>query len=170
MFQNQFVDNALKLLGIKLRTPPISGAAFVLMNESGKVGALVDPATGALTIPAAQSPTGAALPVGTQAQIDVPSSGAVAVQNATYNITKTGSLAALTLAQPTTAQNGIRITFTSSTAFAHTVTCPSAIINRGVTGDPVTVGTLAAFPGAGFTVQAVNGKWNVTSNMVSSFA
>lgn len=155
---------------VHTRTPPWSVVAFGVMNENGQLGAYADSATGVLTIPAAQSPSGAAIAVGTQAQIVTPSSGAVAIQNSTVVITKTGSLAALTLAVPTTAQNGTRITFTSTTAFAHTVTCPSAIINRGVTGDPVTVGTLAAFPGAGFTVEAYAGKWNVISNMVTSFA
>lgn len=161
------------LAKVHTHTPPWSVVAFGVMNENGNLAAYSD-ANGILTLPPALSPTGAALPFATAQtaanQVVTSASGAVAIQNSTVVITKSSALAALTLAVPTTAQNGIRITFTSTTAFAHTVTCPSAIINRGVTGDPVTVGTLAAFPGAGFTVEAYAGKWNVISNMVTSFA
>lgn len=166
----QFVRN---LVGIRTETPPWAVTAFSLMSENGVGSVYVDPNTGALKAWPLAGQTFGNLILNSQSpttQVVTSGSGAVTIQNSTVVITKTGSLAALTLAVPTTAQNGLRICFTSTTAFAHTVTCPSAIINRGVTGDPVTVGTLAAFPGAGFTVEAYAGKWNVVANVVTSFA
>lgn len=77
---------------------------------------------------------------------------------ASYLITK-GSIYAATLAAPTaTVDDGIVITFLSTTAFAHTVTatglyqCGTAAVN---------LATFAVFAGAGFSVMAYQGKWVV---------
>jgi hypothetical protein len=88
-------------------------------------------------------------------------SGAVTVSPGTVKITKAG-VAALTLAAPTTAQEGIEIEFTSATANAHTLTA-TGLLNDGVTGGAKDLATFAAFVGASITLKAVALKWNVIS-------
>lgn len=89
-------------------------------------------------------------------------SGALTVAPGTVVITKTGSLAALTLAAPTSAQNGMILRVTSATAFAHTVTATS-LIDDGVTGGSKTTATFAAFAGASMELMAYEGKWHTLS-------
>lgn len=85
--------------------------------------------------------------------------GAISVRpSASYVITKAGVLAD-TLAAPTaTTDDGVTITVTSNTAFAHTITA-TGLLNTGSAA--VNVATFAAFAGAGVTLQAYQGKWNV---------
>lgn len=89
-------------------------------------------------------------------------SGAIAVAPGTVVITKTGALAAMTLAAPTAAQNGLMLTITSATAFAHTVTA-TGLFDDGVTGGSKNAATFAAFAGASMTVMAYEGKWHTIS-------
>lgn len=89
-------------------------------------------------------------------------SGAITIAPGTVVITKTGSLAAMTLAAPTAAQNGLILTVTSSTAFAHTVTA-TGLFDDGVTGGSKTTATFAAFAGASMTIMAYEGKWHTLS-------
>lgn len=86
--------------------------------------------------------------------------GAITIRDAVVLITK-GSLCALTLAAPSTAENGTRITIISTTAYAHTVTAPSAIIHWGDSGGADDVATFAAYAGASMTVIAYGGAWYV---------
>lgn len=89
-------------------------------------------------------------------------SGAITVAPGTVVITKTGSLAAMTLAAPTAAQDGMILRITSATAFAHTVTATS-LFDDGVTGGSKTTATFAAFAGASMEIMAYNGKWHTLS-------
>jgi hypothetical protein len=89
-------------------------------------------------------------------------SGAITIAPGTVVITKTGSLAAMTLDAPTVAQDGMLLTVTSSTAFAHTITATS-LIDDGVTGGSKTTATFAAFAGASIVLMAYNGKWHTIS-------
>lgn len=171
-FKDIFVDRALSLIGNKTRSNPIAGAAFVLMNENGKVGAYVDIngnfVTGQPGLLAGQPGT-PATPLGTSIQNVYSSSGAISVASQTAVITKTGSLAAMTLAAPVAGapsaggQDGTRIRITTTTAFAHTVTA-TTLINDGVTGVPHTTITFAAFAGASIELEAYNGLWQVVSS------
>jgi hypothetical protein len=88
--------------------------------------------------------------------------GAIAVAGGTVVITKTGTLAALTLAAPTAAQNGTILRVTSATALAHTVTA-AGLIDDGVTGGSKTTATFAAFAGASMELMAYEGKWHTLS-------
>lgn len=82
--------------------------------------------------------------------------GAITIQNSTVIITK-GSACALTLAAPSTAQDGTRITVIASTAHAHTVTVATAGFNDlGASGD---VATFGGAKGDGMEVVAYNGDW-----------
>lgn len=92
-------------------------------------------------------------------------SGAITIASSTVVITKTGSLAALTLAAPSAAQNGTLLVVTSATAFAHTITA-TTLIDDGVTGGSKTTATFAAFAGASITLLAYEGKWLVISKNV----
>jgi hypothetical protein len=87
-----------------------------------------------------------------------------------YIITKTGSLAAMTLAAPTAgADDGTVISITSDTVFAHTITCPAAVFKTG--GVAVTVFTFTGTTsGGGLNLLAYNGTWKVLSFTGGAFA
>lgn len=80
-------------------------------------------------------------------------------KNTTYLLTKASALASTTLAQPTTGQNGLRVTFTSQTAAAHVIT---AGMEDGTTGGSTTA-TFTAFKGASMILVADNAIWNVVA-------
>jgi hypothetical protein len=108
----------------------------------------------------------------TQLQSTFPSaiaaSGAVPPHSGhTYVITKAG-VAALTLAAPTAGtDDGIEITLTSNTANAHTLTA-TGLLQTGTAS--VNVATFAAQPGAGLTLMAYQGKWNVLCSVGITFS
>ena len=86
---------------------------------------------------------------------------AVPVRDTIYVIQKGAALASSTFANPSAAQNGILVTFTSGTDFAHVVT--TVAVRDGTTGLH-TVLTFPAFVGAGCTLLAMNGQWYVVGN------
>lgn len=94
--------------------------------------------------------------------------GAIAVpnKNTTIYLTK-GSAGAYTLAAPTFAQNGVRLTITSQTAFAHVITA-TALVADGASGSPEDIITLAAFKGAGCILVADNGLWDVVAGAAAT--
>lgn len=88
--------------------------------------------------------------------------------NAAYIVTK-GSIAAMTLAAPTTVvDDGVTITVTSNTAFAHTITFASTVLQFGA--GAATVVSFAAQAGASITFQAFGAKWNVVANNLCTAA
>jgi hypothetical protein len=133
-----------------------------------------------LLAPVSTSPTGADFPVvptGTVSQrppqvddmVTIGQNTAIITlpgKNTVFVITKATALASTTLPVPTVAQNGLRLTFTSQTAAAHVITSTTGF-NNGLTGSPWTTATFAAFIGAGFSVVANNGTWNVTAAPVT---
>lgn len=90
---------------------------------------------------------------------------AVPTKNTTLQITKGSALATTTLGAPTVANDGVRLTITSETAFAHVITATSLVADA-VTGSPHTTMTFGAFKGASIVLQAANGLWNVISATV----
>lgn len=90
-------------------------------------------------------------------------SGAIAVpiRDTIIQLTKAG-VAVMTLAAPSTASDGTKLTVTSETAQAHTITATSLIAD-GTSGAPHTTATFAAFKGATVVFEASNGLWNVVS-------
>jgi hypothetical protein len=93
-------------------------------------------------------------------QVAYGASGAIAVprKNTLAVITK-ATAAAMTLAAPNKADNGVTLTILSQTAAAHTVTYAAGFYGAG-TSD---VGTFAAAIGASMTVTAINGTWGVVA-------
>jgi hypothetical protein len=87
--------------------------------------------------------------------------GALALTPGTATLTKAG-VAAMTLAAPTVAQEGLILTVVSQTANAHTITA-TGLLDDGVTGGSKTTATFAAFAGAAVTLMASNLKWAVIS-------
>lgn len=86
---------------------------------------------------------------------------------ATYVITKAGVLVD-TLAAPTVGtDDGIIITITSNTANAHTLTA-TGLLQTGTAS--VNVATFAAQAGAGLTLMAYQGKWNVLNSVGITFS
>ena len=77
-----------------------------------------------------------------------------------FAITK-ASAAAITLVAPSTAQDGLTLTFTSLTDQTHAITATSLLANAGA-ASPYTTATVAnAKAGGGITLQAQNALWNV---------
>jgi hypothetical protein len=74
-----------------------------------------------------------------------------------YVITK-ATACAITLGQPSKAQNGLRITFRSATAAAHTVTLTAGFYGDTTSSD---IATFAAKIGASMTIEANAGTWGV---------
>jgi hypothetical protein len=82
------------------------------------------------------------------------------------------SAMALTLGAPSLALNGIELSVTSQSAFAHTITTPGAsgstgLFFTGVAGSPFTVATFTAQVGSSMKMLASNGAWNVVNNSTS---
>lgn len=96
--------------------------------------------------------------VGVQSAVDA--NGALSVAGGQVMITKDG-VCALTLAAPTV--NGTRLTVTSTTANAHTITTVD-LIHDGTTGTH-DLATFAAFPGASLTLEAYEGLWYTVANV-----
>jgi hypothetical protein len=87
--------------------------------------------------------------------------------SATYVVTKAGVLAD-TLAAPTAGtDDGTVIVVTSNTANAHTITA-TGLFQCGTAATDVA--TFAAEPGAGVTLMAYQGKWNVLSSVGITFS
>lgn len=106
----------------------------------------------------ANSPT-IATPTITQPQTAASVNGAITIAPGTVVFTKAGVLAG-TLAAPTAAQAGIRMTFMAGTDNAHTLTA-TGLIDDGVTGGSKNLATFAAFSGSSLTLEAYNLKWSV---------
>lgn len=76
----------------------------------------------------------------------------------TILINATG-VAVTTLAAPSIAMNGAKVTITSQTAQAHTVTATGLFNTGGTT--PFSLATFPAKVGVSMTLEAQNGAWNV---------
>src|SRR5262245_54303850 len=76
------------------------------------------------------------------------------------------SAGAFTLGAPSLALNGMRITVSSQSAFAHVITA-TALFNTGGAGSPFTTATFPAQVGAAFEAIANNGLWNVLNASLS---
>jgi hypothetical protein len=94
--------------------------------------------------------------------------GAIDPTCGTAVLTK-GSAAAMTLAAPTVAQNGLRLRIISSSAFAHVVTATN-LLEDGVTGGAKDTATFAAFKGAGLDLEAYAGTWHIVGKNVVTVA
>ena len=85
--------------------------------------------------------------------------GAIPVRPSADYIITNAAATALTLAAPTAgADDGIVITVTSATGFAHTITA-TGLFQSGTAAS--SIATFAAFAGASVTLKAFNGKWVV---------
>jgi hypothetical protein len=94
--------------------------------------------------------------------------GAISIVPGVALLTKAG-VGAYTLAAPTAAQAGTRITITSGTANAHVVTA-TGLLEDGVTGGAKNTATFAAFVGASIELIAVGLKWYVVSKNLVTIA
>jgi hypothetical protein len=85
----------------------------------------------------------------------------VPVRDTWYRINKGSALASSTFANPGADQDGLTVTFTGITDFAHVVT--TVTVNDGTTGAHTTL-TSAAFAGSSLTLRASAGTWQVVAN------
>lgn len=88
--------------------------------------------------------------------------GAIALTAGTHYISKT-SAAAMTVAAPTAAISGTRLTISAGTNFAHVITFTGSTLLDGTTGANLTV-TLAAFIGSTIVVEARGTTWILVSS------
>lgn len=100
-------------------------------------------------------------PIITEKHTTITGDGAITIATGRVVMTK-GSAAAITIAAPTAAQAGTRISITSNSDFAHVVTFTGGTLLDGTTGANTTA-TFAAFKGASATVVAVGTTWLVES-------
>lgn len=105
----------------------------------------------------------------TRARTAITADGAIDAHTAKdYIVTKSSALAALTLAAPTvTTDDGKRISVSSATAKAHTITA-TGLLQTGSAS--VNVATFAAFAGAGLVLEAYQGVWLVLSSNGVTFS
>lgn len=98
------------------------------------------------------------------------SDGAIAFSNpnTVAKLTK-GSAGAYTLAAPTSAQEGYRLTILCQSAYAHVVTATN-LLDDGVTGGAKDTATFGAFVGSSLSLIAINLKWHVVSLNVCTIA
>lgn len=80
-----------------------------------------------------------------------------------------GSAAAITLAAPVAADNGLKIQLVAGSAFAHVITA-TGLIDDGVTGGAKNTITLGAFVGASCEIMAYNLHWVVLNLKVATIA
>lgn len=141
---------------IQVRSRGDLGSAAVAHNS-------LAPATTGLLSDLPNYPLGQAAQVDAQGQTIVTASvdGALAIptQDTLVLVQKAG-VCAMTLAAPTTAQDGLEVTILSATANAHTVTYTAGFYGDTTSSD---VATFAAKVGASMTIQAQGGKWGVVS-------
>jgi hypothetical protein len=78
-----------------------------------------------------------------------------------HYVVKTGSADAITIAAPAVSAEGNVISIISDTAFAHTVTAPSALFAVGVMKTTL---TFPAARGAGLIFRVCNGAFHVISD------
>jgi hypothetical protein len=88
------------------------------------------------------------------ADVAYAANGAITISDGVHAITK-GSAAAMTLAPPAAADEGIRLIITARTAFAHTVTLTEGLGGKGAAFDVMT------FAAVGDTIEllADNAHW-----------
>lgn len=94
--------------------------------------------------------------------------GAITTDSQNAIITK-GSVAAMTLAAPSTNQNSNEICIINNTAFAHVITL-TGLLDDGVTGGSKNTITLGAFVGSSATLVAYNLKWKLKAKTVATIA
>lgn len=85
---------------------------------------------------------------------DYAANGAITPQDGVATISK-GSAAAMTLAPPAAGDDGMLLTITARTAFAHTVTITEGLGGKGASFDVITFAAV----GDTITLRAVNAHW-----------
>jgi hypothetical protein len=152
---------------------PVSGTVTVMLRGyDGTVANphdILAPVTTGLPSDFPGVPSGAVsdLPPYYDEQLSLGQDGSITIptRNTIYTLNK-GSALALTITAPSLAANGLRLSFTSTTAFAHVITAdPSSaeIFVDGTSAGPEEKLTFAAFAGASCVLVAENGLWNTLS-------
>jgi hypothetical protein len=95
--------------------------------------------------------------------VNVGANGVIAVptRDTWFRINKGSALASSTFANPGADQDGLTVTFTGITDFAHVVT--TVAVHDGTTGAHTTL-TSAAFAGSSLTLRASAATWQVIAN------
>jgi len=141
----------------------------ILYLQSFVAGSVTLTGTETLTNKTLTSPT---ITGGTSTGKDVVTSytadGAITIATGVAELAKT-SAAAMTIAAPSTAQDGTIITITGATAYAHVVTFTGSILVNGTSAAKITA-TFPAYVGGSVQVIARGGKWYLLSNTNTTIA
>jgi len=151
---NEMIGAVLEVngLSIKVRGRGWDGTAAKAHAALAKVS-VGDPAD----FPSPTEGTSNALPPTDEAQVSYDASGAIAIPDKdTTIILNKATAAAMTLAGPSAAQDGVKLTIVSVTAAAHTVTYTAGFAGNTTSSD---VATFGAAIGNSMTIQAINGTW-----------
>lgn len=88
--------------------------------------------------------------------------GAIAIKPGIHRIgAGAAEVKAMTLASPAYSEDGLRLTFETASAYAHTIDCTAGFMQNTSSSN---LATLAATVGSSFTVIAMGGKWIVESS------
>lgn len=156
------VTSTSTLTGAVTATAGVTGA--VTGNVTGNLtGNVTGNVTGNLTGNVTGNVTGDVVGGLKNTVVAVTADGAITVPtvNKSYFITKAG-VAAMTIADPTaTTHDGVRLTFISTTANAHTLSnaAGSGFFSSG--GGSKDIGTFGGAIGDGIVIEAYQGKWYI---------
>lgn len=153
---------------------PTSGASGSFAGQAGPGALLIDYTNAVLyiNIGTLASPIWVTLGEGSQPMSfsTLSVNGAIPVSSRSYAITKAGVLAD-TLAAPASSAaggDGVNITITSDTAFAHTITFTGSTLDSG--GAAALTATFNANKGSTLSITSYNGRWKVLSANGVSFS
>jgi hypothetical protein len=120
-----------------------------------------------LTSPALTSPVSTGKPTVYSTDTTISGDGAIDISLGDLFLLTKGSAAAITLADPTAADNGRTICIRSGSAFAHTITLAGGIGGNGSADDVITFTNRAA---ASITLKVINAKWWVVGSYLAAIA
>lgn len=123
--------------------------------------------TPTISAPALTSPVITGKPTVYSTDTTISGDGAIDISLGDNFLLTKGSAAAITLADPTAADNGRTITIRSGSAFAHVITLATGIGGIVTTDDVITFTNRAS---ASITLKVINAKWWVVGSYLAAIA
>lgn len=171
VYQAMVIDDEVMYL---VSVPAVNTVTVRMRGSDGSdavahdIGSSVITTSNALDWPPTQAGMMTLRPPSTQDVVTYGQSGPIGIpiEGQTIVYLAATSAGAYTLAAPSLALNGIEITVTSQTAFAHVITATGLFFTGAVTG-PLTTATFPANVSASVQFVAQNGFWNVINSSLS---
>lgn len=171
VYQPMTIDDEVMFL---VSVPQVNVVTVRMRGSDGSdatahdVGSAVVTTANALDWPPTQAGMSTLRPPSTPDIVTYGQSGAIGVpiEGTTYAFLAATSAGAYTLGAPSLALNGIELTITSQTAFAHVVSAPALYFPSSAAG-PLGTATFPANISATMQLVAQNGVWNVINSSLS---